>query len=720
MTSQPVIQVSPTGKPLPEYVNDPEAYQFMVVDLARSGLKHEDVNAYTVARIAGFPCYCIDYGGGTGMYEIRLRVPILPSGKPAYGKYHQPKEFKGIGGIFHPKNQSIEDVRRSRVFYFVEGAKKAAKFKLQFPHLIVFGYPGAWNLVLSNGRLINDILSCIPAMSKIHIIPDADIETKIGVQAAADDLVSAFAHLGCEVSFSRPPHGNGVDDWLVASPDAKLTDLVIPVFEEKIVTKTRFFKQVDLKVNSDGDPIHSEYNAKQIVEGYYGDDIEYDTRLGLLVKGQTISKDDLERDTTILIQKHLMPKFPANKIRGGLMLTNFRQSNFVLDIIHATKWDGVERLNTWGSEYFEVESPVVANEWGRILMTGFGLRLQVPGTKVDNAFILMGPQGIGKTTFWEELSIFGGHNTYYAVRTIAKGQSDDNRTSGHALSYCTVADLVEGLVFAKGSVLPEALKTWISETIDEFRVAFAKSNTKVPRSFIVGGTANRANFLNDYTGNRRFFTLDVKSIKRLPYQLKLQLLAEVFFKSDALRSSDWYAINIPIQALSIAQRAHLPHSTNAQEVLNASAMQHNELQLAILELFDRLDTRPPTFKEAQSWGGAGMIPSEWSFVTSALLAGFMGDLTTSGQTKAANELGKLSTAPAYPYIVKDNVKISMSKLSMNGTTASALQGVRQSTQLRGWAFKRKPIPDEVAWDEFDRIIGELRGKVEDSHGGGEA
>jgi predicted P-loop ATPase len=50
----------------------------------------------------------------------------------------------------------------------------------------------------------------------------------------------------------------------------------------------------------------------------------------------------------------------------------------------------------------------------------------------------------------------------------------------------------------------------LSRQIDEARMAYGRYKTRIPRQFVMFGSVNDSNFLQDATGNRRFWPVTVK------------------------------------------------------------------------------------------------------------------------------------------------------------------------------------------------------------------
>src|SRR5262245_51910920 len=118
------------ARPLP--ASDVSSFQFMIEDLAKSGLVPEDLGAYPVSPIADgtTPGYCIPYNDPR-MYRIRYARKE--------DKYIQPK---GTTGIWWSPHQNRSTFRAAPTLYIIEGEKKAAAFIKRWPHLNAFGIGG--------------------------------------------------------------------------------------------------------------------------------------------------------------------------------------------------------------------------------------------------------------------------------------------------------------------------------------------------------------------------------------------------------------------------------------------------------------------------------------------------------------------------------------------------------------------------------------------------
>ena len=298
-------------------------------------------------------------------------------------------------------------------------------------------------------------------------------------------------------------------------------------------------------------------------------------------------------------------------------------------------WDGVERLETWGSEYFETELPKLANEWGRILFTSLVSRILEPGCKVDTVCILNGPQGIGKTTFFTELATIDGYNFYRAIADLP-GSTGDDRTFKQTLVISLVVDLGEGIIFESRKTSSDRLKQFITDQYDEYRVAYAKNNTNAPRGYILVGTTNRSDQLTDYTGSRRFLYLNTKKIKRLEYSVKLQLLAEVAAKYEEIRKSNWYDLRLTREDLPQALQDEHPHITQVNELLNVEHYRTDYLTETIQQHLDNDDVSRLNTDE---------VIINAPFIAARL--GKSGDVSFIGLV--GRKITELSGSPIFPY-----------------------------------------------------------------------
>ena len=471
----------------PPRIDDPRSTIWMYADLAKSGLMPEDVRAYPIAAMAM---------GTVGAYVIGYERPEMWVKRidREDNKYIGPK---GLTDIWHSPYQDIKTFDRVDTLFIIEGEKKTARFVKQWPQLNALGIRGCRGFsekgANGNSQLARKIMLSVRPTTKVIAIFDGDIETNPQIKQAAHGLSYYIQQLGAQLQVYRPPLGKGVDDWLQEDPGAQIEDLVsvdLGTIEEN---RKQILKAAGVVVDSEGSFVKNENNAIKIINYIFKNEVKNDRRLGLIHQGNIGSNATaVENDICLWMQEHIAAHYGMSTLaRAYSMFLENVKTDLVQTLVRNLTWDGVPRLDTWGSKYFESAIPAQANDWGRILITGMTLRILEPGTKVDYAFILVGRQGIGKTTFLEELSIFDGLKFYAPLLEIPKGGADVARTMGITFLRSIIMDLAEGMVFDARISSIEAVKQLITQTEDQFRQIYSKHIQTDKRGFIFCGTTNR-------------------------------------------------------------------------------------------------------------------------------------------------------------------------------------------------------------------------------------
>lgn len=617
---------------------DNESNGFMLADLARSGLVPEDMGTYPIASTKySAPAYCIPYKDNPSLWRVRIcreqdKYISTTNGKP---------------DIWIPPQTELINLYDGDL-YVVEGEKKALAVYKYWKLENVVGIGGCWNAVTKNDkteqyRLIEKLQVLITPGRKVHLILDGDVIDNKNVGRAALALNSCIEALNGQMFLYRPPtEWKGVDDWIFQDPKACFEHLELVTLEKLAINRTLLYNQLECSLGANGSLITNELNASKLI-GYHFKSlgIVQDKRLGFIDKDRSIiSMASLYTKALHYLQGDISPRYPAGAINGGfadLTSSGINTVDLVQDLVkNRLVWDGIARLETWGSDYFETKLPKLANEWGRILLTSLVMRILKPGCKVDTVCILNGPQGIGKTTFFEDLAIFDDYHFYRAISDLP-GSTGDDRTFKQTIVSALVVDLGEGIIFESRKTSSDRLKQFITEQFDEYRVAYAKNNTNTPRGYIFVGTTNRPDQLTDRTGSRRWLYLNVSKIKRLEYPIKLQLLAEVVAKFDEIKTTNWYDLRLAIEDLPQQLRDENPHITQVSELLNIEHYRSDYITDAIEQLLDIGDV-----SHLKENGDA--------VITSAFMAFKLGRPGDGGYAnQISRKFSELNVSPTFPY-----------------------------------------------------------------------
>lgn len=176
----------------------------------------------------------------------------------------------------------------------------------------------------------------------------------------------------------------------------------------------------------------------------------------------------------------------------------------VRDYLSALAWDGVPRLETWLKTYLNAEGDArYLRAVGVKTLVAAVARVFVPGVKFDNVVVFEGGQGVGKSS---AIKILGGK---WATDAYIDPNNKDTINTIQGNWLIEMAEMVQA---HKSEA--ESLKAFISKTEDRARLAFEKKAQSYPRQCIFIGTTNQDEYLQDETGNRRFWPVKVGELMR--------------------------------------------------------------------------------------------------------------------------------------------------------------------------------------------------------------
>ena len=672
----------------PPIVEHADSVQFMYTDLAKSGLLPADLDAYPVAPDRGVPQYVIPYPQD-GMYRTKREDPKF--------KYRAPQ---GRNEVWYSTHQVYSTFRSSPLLLIVEGEKKAARAVKEWPDTPVLAIGGVWNGTLKQAdgthRLHETILNAVAPGQEVKIIFDNDILERDDLQKAAFTLYSLLERQMCKVELLVPPHGTkGLDDYLVARvalgkepTPIKEAGLIQVPFESLAPTRAAIVEELDLFKNSDGGILTCSTNYAKLFGKFAGADVKFDRRLGFVKENKNVDMGRIRVNFVEYIEKLGLRHINHHIDYAIEKFTGDSTADVLLEEIQAVQWDGVPRLATWGSRYIPNAHnyPALSNEWGRLLMTGLGMRLIEPGTKFDYVMFLVGPQGTYKTTFFEKLGHFKCGEFY---STIEKVGTDDSarRTLGSAAKRSIILDFSESSVLDGRQTSMEALKSFITLTHDDFREAYAKEMTQLPRSFIFVGTSNKHSQLYDTTGSRRFAMLDVKDcVFPLEYDTKMQILAEVFATLPQIKQSEWWQFNLSWDDMpayiteELDTNGYTPNVnlSEGNQILEGLNVKHIREDPNVAEFKLRLESPEDNFPSFQGLGTKFMT-------TNQHLMGLL-DMT---RKDVNSMLGRLMDDPHFPWIIERGSTTMLSNFNFPPGTNRTQFTTGTVPQVKPWLLTRK-------------------------------
>ncbi len=176
----------------------------------------------------------------------------------------------------------------------------------------------------------------------------------------------------------------------------------------------------------------------------------------------------------------------------------------VRDYLDGLHWDGEKRLDRVFIDYLGAEDTEYTRKVARLLFCSGVARIYAPGQKYDYLVVLIGPQGISKSTF---ARIMGVNWFSDSLKIIDM----KDKTAAEKLLGVWVVEISEMDGF--GKVDSNTIKSFLSICEDRFRPAYGRYPVDKPQQFIALGTSNKRDFLTDETGNRRFLPIDIGAQK---------------------------------------------------------------------------------------------------------------------------------------------------------------------------------------------------------------
>lgn len=206
-----------------------------------------------------------------------------------------------------------------------------------------------------------------------------------------------------------------------------------------------------------------------------------------------------DADTTILrieLERRGFEPPGKEQVRDALGLVAVRNAFDSAQLwLGRQQHDGVERVEQFLHRYFGAEDTAYNRAISCYIWTALAGRVLEPGCQADMAPILIGGQGVRKSS---AIAAMVPDRDFFAEISFSEKEDDLSRKM-RGLLLAEIAEM-KGL-HGRDS---EWIKAWMTKRHENWVPKFKEFNTRFPRRSICIGTANKQELLVDKTGNRRW------------------------------------------------------------------------------------------------------------------------------------------------------------------------------------------------------------------------
>lgn len=174
--------------------------------------------------------------------------------------------------------------------------------------------------------------------------------------------------------------------------------------------------------------------------------------------------------------------------------------NPIKNYLESLEWDGKQRIATMFIDWFGVDDTSVNRKMAEKWMVSGVKRIYEPGCLIEGMIVLVGAQGVGKSTFIKRLG-----KMKYSVEAIVDLRNEKNCIETFNRAWIVNFDELKSLIKAD-SDLAKAVLTRQSDTS---RLAYREESETYDRHCIFIGATNDTSILKDYTDKveRRYWTM---------------------------------------------------------------------------------------------------------------------------------------------------------------------------------------------------------------------
>jgi predicted P-loop ATPase len=197
-----------------------------------------------------------------------------------------------------------------------------------------------------------------------------------------------------------------------------------------------------------------------------------------------------------------MPRTGREIVHQAIALRSQERSfHPIRDYLDSLNWDGRKRVDGWLTRYLSAAPTPYASAIGRMFLIAAVARIFEPGCKADYILVIEGLQGAAKSSACAALAGAWFSDCLPDIRM---------KDAAQHLRGKWIIEISELSALSRAEA--EALKSFISRTVERFRPPYGREEVIEPRQCVFIGTTNRSTYLKDDTGGRRFWPIKVERI----------------------------------------------------------------------------------------------------------------------------------------------------------------------------------------------------------------
>jgi hypothetical protein len=243
----------------------------------------------------------------------------------------------------------------------------------------------------------------------------------------------------------------------------------------------------------------SRLNLCLILEGHpeWSGRVAFDLAMGCVTLGGARAEDyELTEFANWCDQAYRLRSLNLKLVKEAFNVVARRNTlDPVVDYLRSLHWDGEERASHWLERAAGAADSPLTQAYSWKFLVQAAARALRPGCKVDTVLVLVGPQGVGKSSLFAALVGEDWFND-----TDLEMHSKDRFMQLHSSWVHEVAEFAS---FKRAG--RDRLKSFISSRSDRFRHPWGILVEEVKRRCVMVATTNETEFLADPTGSRRFW-----------------------------------------------------------------------------------------------------------------------------------------------------------------------------------------------------------------------